>query len=92
VRRTIVEPDALGRTSSSGRSVTRSAYIRSRAAGAAPLTIVDSVIGMPFSRLTRVLVTSARAVSASANRRITSARSAAVLRPTVRSPARRVRR
>ena len=58
-----------------------SAYICSRPAGAAPLKAVDSPIGMPFSRLTSALVASARAARAAANRCMTSARSAAVVRP-----------
>ena len=41
----------------------------------------DSPIGMPFSWLTSLLVPSARAVSAAAKRCMTSARSAAVVRP-----------
>jgi len=67
-----------------------SAYICSRPAGAAPLNAVDSPIGMPFSRLTSALVASARAARAAAKRCMTSARSAAVVRP--QGPVSRARR
>ena len=74
-------PEALGRTSSRSIALTSSAYICSRPAGAAPLKADDSPIGMPFSWLTSLLVPSARAESAAANRCMYSARSAAVVRP-----------
>jgi len=80
-RRTMVEPDALGRATSRSIFVIRSAYMRSRPAGAAPLNADDSVIGMPFSWLTSLLVASEWASRASAKRIMTSARSAAVVRP-----------
>ena len=60
-RRTIVAPEALGRTSSRAIALTSSAYICSSPAGAAPLKADDSPIGMPFSWLTSLLVPSARA-------------------------------
>jgi hypothetical protein len=64
-RHTIVAPDGLGRGSSSATPSISSAYICSSPAGAAPLNADDSPPGMPFSRLTSVLVASGRAAARS---------------------------